>query len=262
MPRLHPRTTRPRAIGTAIALTMGALIPGVVTSPASAASTSGTASGRAAAASGATVSFTFDDGRTSQYLNAVPLLDAASMKGTFFIISDALTWGPSYLTAGQVRALAAAGHEIGNHTQTHADLSELSVSQVRAEFQKSQAKISSVAGRTPLSCAYPYGATDPTVESVAAEFFRGCRSTDGGMNKRTTDRYRLRTYYVHTSTTAAQIRAAVERATADKAWLILCYHGVGKVSSSDDVSRDTFATHVQAVKASGVKVRTVAQALT
>jgi len=253
MSRLLSRTIRPRTIGAAVAVAVAGLASGVG-APAQAASM--------AATSGATVSFTFDDGRANQLTNAVPALDAAGMKGTFFIISDALTWGSSYLTAAQVKALADDGQEVGNHTKTHADLTTLSASGVRTEFTKSQAKLTAAAGGVaPRTCAYPHGSANSTVESVAAEFFRGCRSTDGGTNKPSTDRYRLRTFYVHTSTSAAQIRAAVDKAAADKVWLILCYHGVGKINSSDDVSADTFAAHVKAVKASGVKVRTASQAL-
>jgi peptidoglycan/xylan/chitin deacetylase (PgdA/CDA1 family) len=257
MSRLHPRTIRPSTIGAAVALAVGSLASGVV-APAQAASTGSTST---AATSGATVSFTFDDGKSNQLSNAVPVLDAANMKGTFFIISDALSWGSSYLTPAQVKTIADDGHEIGNHTKTHANLTKLSASGVRTEFSKSQTKITAAAGKAPRTCAYPYGATNSTVRSVAAEFFRGCRTTDGGTNTSSTDSYKLRTFYVHTSTSASQIRAAVDKAAADKVWLILCYHGVGKVSSSDDVSADTFAAHVKTVKASGVQVRTVGQVL-
>lgn len=249
MPRPRPRSIRPRSIGATVALTAGCLIPGLVASPAA----------QAASTSGGVVSFTFDDGRTNQLTNAAPLLKAAGMKGTFFIISDALTWGGSYLTSSQVRQLADAGNEIGNHTKTHANLTKLSASEVRSEFKTSQQKLTSVTGVSPRSCAYPHGAANSTVESVAAEFFHSCRTTDGGTNKSSTDHYRLRAFYVHTSTSASEIRAAVDKAKADKVWLILCYHGVGKVNSSDDVSKDTFAAHVRAVQASGVTVRTVGQ---
>ncbi|MFZ0161688.1 MAG: polysaccharide deacetylase family protein, partial [Kineosporiaceae bacterium] len=47
----------------------------------------------AASTQGGVVSFTFDDGKITQYTNARPALNAAGIKGTFYMISDALTWG-------------------------------------------------------------------------------------------------------------------------------------------------------------------------
>src|SRR6476646_8795529 len=63
------------------------------------------------------VSFSFDDGQVGHFVNARPALEAAGMRGTFYIISDALGYGPPSMDAAQVRQLAAKGHEIGNHTR-------------------------------------------------------------------------------------------------------------------------------------------------
>jgi peptidoglycan/xylan/chitin deacetylase (PgdA/CDA1 family) len=207
------------------------------------------------------VSFAFDDGKIGQYTTARPVLNAAGLRGTFFVISDALTWGSTNMNATQVREMAADGHEIGNHTKTHSNLTGMSAAQVDSEFSQSQAALTAASGTTPRACAYPYGASNATVESVAAKYFTGCRGTNGGLNTSGTNRYRLVTYYVHTSTTAADVRAAVDQARSTGAWLILTYHGVGTVGSSDDVTAATFSAHVDAVKASGVTVRTVGQAL-
>jgi peptidoglycan/xylan/chitin deacetylase (PgdA/CDA1 family) len=206
-----------------------------------------------------TVSFTFDDGQMSQYNYARPVLNAAGYKGTFYIISDALTWGGNSMNASQVRQVAGEGHEIGNHSKTHPYLTELSADGIRQEFAQSQAAIASASGVTPRSCAYPYGAYDGDVLSVAAEFFRSCRTTDGGQNSTSTDHYRLAMLYVHTGTTGAMIRAAAEQAKADNTWLILCYHGVGVADGGygDDVDGPTFQAHVDAVRASGVAVKPV-----
>lgn len=82
------------------------------------------AAGLAAAASAgpwpegkkAAVVLTYDDALSSQLDNALPALDAAGLKGTFFLIGSALK--PE--TVARWRAVASEGHELGNHTVFHA----------------------------------------------------------------------------------------------------------------------------------------------
>ena len=236
------------ALYLALIALLGVLVPALATAP-------------ARAAGSGMVSFTFDDGKSSQYANARPILNTAGVKGTFFIIGDAFTWGATNMNAAQVKTLATDGHEIGNHTQNHPYLTSLNSTQIRAEFTQSQNAIAAATGITPKNCAYPYGASNATVQNIAKTYFTSCRGVTGGQNTLGSNTYDLRTYYVQTSTTAAQIRAAADQAKANNTWLVLIYHGVGTVESSDDVTGATLTAHVNAVKAAGVPTKTVAEAL-
>ena len=62
----------------------------------------------------AAVVLTYDDTLDSQLDHAVPVLDAAGFKGTFFIT------GVRPEAVSRWRAVAANGHELGNHTIRHA----------------------------------------------------------------------------------------------------------------------------------------------
>lgn len=62
----------------------------------------------------AAVVLTYDDALTSQLDHAVPVLDAAGFKGTFFLV------GPKLADVPRWRAAAVEGHELGNHTIFHA----------------------------------------------------------------------------------------------------------------------------------------------
>lgn len=61
----------------------------------------------------AAIVLTYDDAIPSQVENAIPALDAAGLKGTFFLsnvrLADVERW----------RGAAAAGHELANHTLNH-----------------------------------------------------------------------------------------------------------------------------------------------
>jgi peptidoglycan/xylan/chitin deacetylase (PgdA/CDA1 family) len=61
----------------------------------------------------AAVVLTYDDALESQLDHAVPVLDAAGFKGTFFLTGLKLAAVPRW------RAAAAEGHELGNHTIFH-----------------------------------------------------------------------------------------------------------------------------------------------
>jgi peptidoglycan/xylan/chitin deacetylase (PgdA/CDA1 family) len=64
----------------------------------------------------AAVSLTYDDGLATQLENALPRLDGAGLKATFFPSGDGLKDPANH---GLWKAAAAAGHEIGVHTMNH-----------------------------------------------------------------------------------------------------------------------------------------------
>jgi peptidoglycan/xylan/chitin deacetylase (PgdA/CDA1 family) len=158
-------------------------------------------------------------------------LSAAGIKATFYIIGDSIGSTPTYTTASQIKQLAADGHEIGNHTWSHADLANLSSAAIATEFDKAQQAIVSKVGVTPTVCAYPYGSYNNTVVSVAGARFGNCRTTDGGLNTTSTlartGAYRIMDFNVDSNTSVAMVKKAIDDAIAAKAWLVVVYHEVG-----------------------------------
>jgi peptidoglycan/xylan/chitin deacetylase (PgdA/CDA1 family) len=77
----------------------------------------------------AAVSLTYDDGLDSQLANAVPALDARGLKATFFLTEENMQ-----ARLADWQAVAAEGHEIGDHTVTHpCDLRVYSADRFRRE---------------------------------------------------------------------------------------------------------------------------------
>ena len=62
----------------------------------------------------------FDDGWKGQYANAFPAMAAAGLRGGVYTICDqhAATGGSLYMNRGELRALQAAGWDIGCHADT------------------------------------------------------------------------------------------------------------------------------------------------
>jgi peptidoglycan-N-acetylglucosamine deacetylase len=91
------------------------------------------------------VVLTFDDGPWPQNTPAVlAALAAHCTKATFFPIGKHSLWHPEIL-----KEVAAAGHTIGSHTWSHADLSKKSFEDGKAEIEKGASAVRWALGAPP-----------------------------------------------------------------------------------------------------------------
>ncbi len=100
------------------------------------------------------LAITFDDGPSTR--NTPKLLDllaAKHIKGTFFVLGECVAANPEIL-----KRIAAEGHEIGNHTWTHASLAKSSDEKIRGELQRAEKQIIALTGMKPKLMRPPYGA--------------------------------------------------------------------------------------------------------
>jgi peptidoglycan/xylan/chitin deacetylase (PgdA/CDA1 family) len=101
---------------------------------------------------------TFDDGGETTYTTALPVMQRYGFRGVSYIVYHyvGLT---HYMTADQIRALHAAGWEIGSHGLSHRDLTVYPEKQEN-EIVRSRRQLESLLGVPVLSFAYPFGAYD------------------------------------------------------------------------------------------------------
>ncbi|UOE43199.1 polysaccharide deacetylase family protein [Agromyces larvae] len=109
----------------------------------------------------ACVSITYDDGPTGLTDTLLDTLADRRAPATFFLQGGYVGNRPD-----TVRRTAAEGHELGNHTWGHPDLTKLPDDQVRAEIDRTQAAIAAVTGQAPAMVRPPYGASDERVRSL------------------------------------------------------------------------------------------------
>jgi peptidoglycan/xylan/chitin deacetylase (PgdA/CDA1 family) len=203
------------------------------------------------------VSLTFDDGWANQATNAAPIMKAANMPGTFYLISGAVGSG-SYMSVEQAKSLQASGSEIGSHTATHANLTTLDSAALTKELANSKTSLEAKFGPV-TSLAYPYGAGNATVQAAAAKYYTSARTTDSGTNKRGANRYTLKIGYVLNTTSTATVQGWINEAKASNTWLILCYHRIANDQPTDAYTAtvSNFQSQIDAIKASGLRVVTV-----
>src|SRR6266568_3516910 len=126
------------------------------------------------AATNTVVSLTFDDGSASQY-STLSMLSARGMNGTYYINSGLVGSSGYYMTWPQLHDLYNAGNEIGGHTVDHKNLTQLSTADATAEVCNDRTNLLNNGFSPVTSFAYPYAASNTSVEQIV----QGCGYSSG-----------------------------------------------------------------------------------
>jgi peptidoglycan-N-acetylglucosamine deacetylase len=109
-----------------------------------------------------TIALTFDDGPNPAITpRLLDLLDRHGARATFFLIGRFARACPAI-----VREIAARGHAIGNHTETHPRLVFLSTRRVLAELVECQQSIGAITGAAPSVMRPPFGSRGPQLRAA------------------------------------------------------------------------------------------------
>lgn len=114
------------------------------------------------------VALTFDDGYMDAYTAALPLLRERGMVATFYIVGG-FVGQPGYMGTAELRALHAAGMQLGAHSMRHLDLTTLGREEALRELTTSKAVVEAVTGAPATSFCYPAGRYTPEVRALVAE---------------------------------------------------------------------------------------------
>lgn len=105
--------------------------------------------------------FTFDDGNSSD-LEAARRLSARGATGIFFVLAGKIGT-PGYLSAQDVRDMAALGMEIGLHGRDHIDWRAADDATLRSEIDESRDAVAALCAAPVTALAIPYGLYDKRV---------------------------------------------------------------------------------------------------
>ncbi|WP_433467447.1 polysaccharide deacetylase family protein [Spirillospora sp. CA-128828] len=105
------------------------------------------------------VALTFDDGPGPYTARLLDTLKKDGVRATFFMLGENVG-----AHRDLVRRMALEGHELGNHTWSHPQLTGLSSAEVRSQIQRTQKVIGEASGGIrPTLVRPPYGATNKHV---------------------------------------------------------------------------------------------------
>ncbi len=119
---------------------------------------------------------TVDDAFESFLTDAMPLLRRYGYPSTLFVSTD-FVGHEGYLDWNQLRALAAEGVEIGNHSASHGYLVEMRNGEtpgswrerIAADIARAQRQFATRLKMTPRLFAYPFGEYSPGLKAVVRE---------------------------------------------------------------------------------------------
>ncbi len=129
---------------------------------------------------GRVVGITMDDGYLSNLTHALPVLTQFGFSATCYAVSGLLgranQWDESLgisqarlMSPFEIKAWVDAGMEIGSHTCSHADLTQLTLEEVRHELVQSKADLENHLQQPVTQFCYPYGHFLPAHEALVSQ---------------------------------------------------------------------------------------------
>jgi peptidoglycan/xylan/chitin deacetylase (PgdA/CDA1 family) len=181
-------------------------------------------------------SITFDDFPKSAWSRGGPILAQYKVRGTYYTaggfcgrtVEDIV-----FYDAEDLRALAAAGHEIACHGFAHQPTPGLSFEALEADAARNAEFLKPFLNGSPAeSYAFPYGAVSPRTKKFYAPRFSNVRGVHPGLNSGRADLALLNVVSIEKRCwDSAAITRAITRARHDRAWIVFYTHEV-----SDDPS--------------------------
>jgi peptidoglycan/xylan/chitin deacetylase (PgdA/CDA1 family) len=197
------------------------------------------------------LSITFDDGVSSQLTTAIPMMNDHGLRGTFYLNPRGDDWEE---TLAPWREVAAAGHELGNHTMGHVcsrgftddhsycGLEDLTLAHLEEDIAETQRRLQIIDPREHRSFAYPCyqahvgeGAQRVSyVPVVAKHCIAGRGKGEVPNHPLTCDLHYLWSWPVERSSGPHLVGLAEQSATRGR-WGILTMHGIheGHLSVAD-----------------------------
>ena len=122
------------------------------------------------------LALTFDDGPSNTIMKQImDLLWQYGAKATFFVVGRNITES----NQGLLLEALERGFEIGNHSQSHLHMTELSREEIQREVEQVQARLATLTGVEPVFFRPPYLDVDENlIKTVQMPFISGSSNCD------------------------------------------------------------------------------------
>lgn len=189
----------------------------------------------------AAVVITYDDAIDEHLDNAIPILDSLQLKASFYVTAFAES---TKRRLTEWKALAANGHELGNHTLYHPciggvgrewvkpdyDLANYTVQRLVDEVRMTNTFLQSLDGKTKRTFAFTCGDTKAGGIDFSKDIqqdFVAMRSVRNEMHKLNEVNLTDVDCYMVNNHTAEEMIQWVKKARETNSLLVILFHGVG-----------------------------------
>ncbi|WP_312783350.1 polysaccharide deacetylase family protein [Brevundimonas sp.] len=209
------------------------------------------------------VSFTFDDIPASAAHAGAEALEQHGACGTFYVCAG--LFGKEghmgrFADAAEIGDLILRGHEVAGHTLNHVDCHRTAPAALDVDLDANDAALGAL-GAASLHFAYPYGEVSPRSKKQLARRYASLRGVHKGTVRNGDDLNQLPGVGIEGPDGETIARAWIDRAVAEKAWLILYTHDVREAPSPWGCTPEVLDRLVGHALAAGCEVRTVSEVL-
>jgi peptidoglycan/xylan/chitin deacetylase (PgdA/CDA1 family) len=212
------------------------------------------------------LSICFDDVPASACREGAQILEAAGVRGTFYVcagLTQPDNSGRDMHTAEDLVRLHRAGHELGSHGFAHLNYESLTPAEALADLQRNDdAMAELIAHYRFATFAFPFGGVRPSTKRAAGARFHCMRGIHGGVNAGMMDVSLLKAneFYQRTMT-ASRLESLLHETVQRNGWLILFTHDVRARPSDVGCTPELLRLAVQRAAELGLEVLPVKQAL-
>lgn len=189
------------------------------------------------------ITVTFDDGFSSTFEHALPVLIRHNIPATMFVVANRIGGDNDWMhtrgmprrplmTATQILEMRASGIAIGSHTLNHARLPECGPNELANEINGSKAKLEDLLGEPVEHFAYPYGLYNESArKQVQQAGFSSACSTRSGFNAQDVDKFLLRRLEVFGADHLWHFKQKLRFGTNDANWHMPLRYYAGRLFS-------------------------------
>lgn len=211
-------------------------------------------------------SFTFDDFPQSAWTAGGPVLARYGAAATYYVtgaLCGVTAEGLRYYEAADLRAVHAAGHEVGCHTYSHWRMPLRGLGELRQDLDRNKDFIREVLEDVvPTNFAYPYGAVSLWTKHLVSNRFATSRGIRSGVNIGSIDLDQLRVVRLERHRwTAREVEESAETACRANGWIVFVSHDISRDPSPYGATPEMLEHALTTVVSSGFEVLPVNHAL-
>ena len=210
----------------------------------------------------AKITLMFDDGHSTVYTDAKPIMDKYGFVGVSYVITNYPNnpANPNMMTLEQLKKLHENGWDICSHTNTHRTLTELTTTEIIDELTKSREwllKNGFAMGARHL--ATPGGQWNNSVLDEVKKYYATHRATAPVEDCYPPGNpYVLQCNDVSSSTAVSTVQGWIDKAIANKSWLSILFHYVATpATKATEITHANLEAIMQYIASKDVDVVTV-----